>query len=86
MSYGVDDTTGLSGQEYSVSILIRVATTLYLVAIVVRDILSPDHDPVRTDGLEEDRDDPGGGVFDGAPDVVTLGRAGGGSPDSRPRG
>ena len=26
-------------------------------------------------GLEEDRDDPGGGVFDGSPDVVTLARS-----------
>jgi hypothetical protein len=29
---------------------------------------------VRTDGFDEDEDDPGGGVFDGAPDAFTLGR------------
>lgn len=73
VSYGVDDTTGLSGQEYSIAILIRVVTTLYLVGVVVRDILVPERDPVRTDGVEEDSDDPGGGVFDGAPDRLRLG-------------
>jgi hypothetical protein len=35
------------------------------VAMVVRDILRPEHDPVRLDGS----DDPGGGVLDGAPDA-----------------
>jgi hypothetical protein len=35
---------------------------------VVRDILRPEHDPVRTDGHPDDLDDPGGGVLDGAPD------------------
>ena len=49
-------------------------TTVYFAAMVLQDMLSPDLDPVRNDGFEEDRDDPGGGVFDGAPDVVTLGR------------
>jgi hypothetical protein len=51
-----------------------VVTTVYLAAMVLQDMLSPDLDPVRNDGFGEDRDDPGGGVFDGAPDVVTLGR------------
>ena len=36
--------------------------------MVIRDMLHPEHDPVRTDHFEEDRDDPGGGVLDGAPD------------------
>ena len=44
--------------------------TLYLCAVVVRDILMPERDVVRSDG----RDDPSGGVLDGAEDVFVLGR------------
>jgi hypothetical protein len=36
--------------------------------MVVRDILRPEHDPVRADGT----DDPSGGVLDGAPDRFVL--------------
>ena len=51
----------------------HIAGTLWLCWMVVRDILDPQHDPVRADGLE---DDPAGGVLDGAPDVfVSRGRA-----------
>jgi uncharacterized membrane protein len=32
---------------YWVAILVRMAAELYLVAIVVRDVLMPEHDPVR---------------------------------------
>ncbi len=74
VGYGVDDTTGLTGPEYAVAIVIRVVTTVYLAAMVVQDVFAPQYDIVRSDGFEEDEDDPGGGVFDGAPDVVTLGR------------
>lgn len=74
VAYGTEDQKGLTGQEYSVAVLIHVLATLYLVAVVIRDILRPEHDPVRTDGFAEDRDDPGGGVFDQAEDRVTLGR------------
>jgi uncharacterized membrane protein len=74
VAYGIDDTTGLTGQEYALAIVIHVVTTVYFAAMVLQDMLAPDLDPVRNDGFEEDRDDPGGGVFDGAPDVVTLGR------------
>jgi uncharacterized membrane protein len=75
VAYGNEGEKGLNGQEYAVAILIHVLATLYLVAFVVRDILQPGRDPVRTDGFTEDMDDPGGGVFDGAEDRVTLGRA-----------
>jgi uncharacterized membrane protein len=75
VSYGIDDTTGLSGQEYTVAILIHVLVTVYFAALVVQDMLSPGSDPVRTDGFADDLDDPGGGVYDGAADVLTLGRA-----------
>jgi len=32
---------------------VRVAAQLYLVAVVVRDILRPEHDPVRTTVVEQ---------------------------------
>ena len=72
VEYGNDDTTGLTGPEYAVAIVVHVVATAYLVAVVVRDILRPAHDPVRTDGFAADADDPGGGVYDGAPDRFTL--------------
>jgi len=49
-----------------------VLATSYFAAMVVRDILAPRFDPVRTDGVPEHEDDPGGGVLDGAPDVRVL--------------
>ena len=72
VGYGIDDTTGLTGQEYTIAILIRVVTTLYFAAMVVQDILVPAYDPVRNDGFAEDEDDPAGGVYDRAPDRFTL--------------
>ena len=70
VGYGIDDTTGLTGQEYTVAIVIHVLVTVYFAAMVVQDMLAPHLDPVRNDGFDDDADDPGGGVFDGAPDVV----------------
>ena len=40
---------------YDLAIWIRVAAELYLVAVVVRDILRPAHDPVRTETVAEVR-------------------------------
>lgn len=74
VQYGIDGTKGLTGQEYVVAIVIHVLVTVYLAAMVVQDILVPDYDPVRSDGFDDDTDDPGGGVFDRAPDVFTLRR------------
>jgi hypothetical protein len=37
-------------------------------------MLAPEYDPVRTDGFSDDEDDPGGGVYDRAPDAFTLRR------------
>ena len=48
--------------------------TAYFAAMVVRDILVPEADPVRSDGVPEHRDDPGGGVLDGAEDRWVLRR------------
>ena len=55
----------LGEDGYDVTVLAHIAGTLWLVAMVVRDILRPEHDPVRLDGS----DDPGGGVLDHAPDA-----------------
>jgi hypothetical protein len=46
-----------------------VLATSYFAGMVVRDILRPEHDPIRTDGHPDHTDDPGGGVLDGAPDT-----------------
>jgi uncharacterized membrane protein len=62
---------GLSPQWYAVSILVHIGGVVYLSLTVVRDILQPEHDPVRIDRLSADDppfDDPGGGVLDHAPD------------------
>ena len=74
VAYGVDDVTGLTGQEYTVAIVIHVIVTVYFAALVLQDMLAPEYDPVRNDGFSDDEDDPGGGVYDGAPDVITLRR------------
>ncbi|MFG3254005.1 glycosyltransferase family 87 protein [Streptomyces sp. NPDC048172] len=65
-----DKHQGLPAEGYQVVILIHLLGTLYLCAVIVRDALFPEHDPVRRDGS----DDPGGGVLDRAPDVFTLNR------------
>ena len=49
--------------------------TVYFAGMVVQDMLVPSGDPVRTDGFADDEDDPGGGVYDRAPDVFTLRRS-----------
>ncbi|MBM7437933.1 glycosyltransferase family 87 protein [Streptomyces sp. HB132] len=59
-----DKHQGLPQEGYQVAIALHLLGTLYLCALIVRDILRPDRDPVRRDGS----DDPSGGVLDGAPD------------------
>ena len=54
--------------------MVHIVLTAYFAAMVVRDIVRPERDPVRSDGVPEHRDDPGGGVLDGAPDRWVLGR------------
>jgi uncharacterized membrane protein len=72
VAYGIEDTTGLTGQQYALAILIHVLVTVYFAGMVVQDILVPGDDPIRSDGFADDVDDPGGGVYDGAPDRFTL--------------
>ncbi len=64
---------------------LRIAATLWICGLIVRDIFLPSYDPIRADGS----DDPGGGVLDRAPDRwpswMTQGgwqRRGGSSGDS----
>lgn len=61
---------GISKDVYTLALLARFVTVLVLAALVVRDVLVPSGDIVRSDG----DDDPAGGVLDGAPDVVALAR------------
>ncbi|MER8263137.1 DUF2029 domain-containing protein [Streptomyces sp. SID4928] len=65
---GGDKHQGLPQEGYQVAIVLHLLGTLYLCALVVRDILRPEKDPVRADGS----DDPSGGVLDGAPDAFVL--------------
>ncbi|MFR0358736.1 glycosyltransferase family 87 protein [Streptomyces sediminimaris] len=62
---------GLPQDGYHWAIGVHLLGTLYLCAVVVRDILMPERDPVRRAG----DDDPSGGVLDGAEDVFVLGSA-----------
>ncbi|MGW1063821.1 glycosyltransferase family 87 protein [Streptomyces aureus] len=66
---------GLPTDGYQVAIAVHLLGTLYLCAVVVRDIFMPERDVVRRGG----EDDPAGGVLDGAEDVFVLG------PAARPR-
>ncbi|MGG2461862.1 glycosyltransferase family 87 protein [Streptomyces sp. RGM 3693] len=66
-----DKHQGLPPEGYQLAIALHLLGTLYLCAVVVRDILMPERDVVRKDG----DDDPSGGVLDRSPDVFVLGRA-----------
>ncbi|MFD7226853.1 glycosyltransferase family 87 protein [Streptomyces sp. NPDC059881] len=66
-----DKHQGLPPEGYQLAIALHLLGTLYLCAVVVRDILMPERDPVRQDGS----DDPSGGVLDRAQDVFVLGQA-----------
>ena len=57
---------GSADRLYWLAVLLRLATQGWVVAVVVRDLLRPEHDPVRRGGV----DDPSGGVLDGAADAV----------------
>jgi uncharacterized membrane protein len=59
---------GLSSGWYFALLLFRLITVLIMSAWIVRDILQPEQDVVRLDGI----DDPAGGIFDGAPDRFVL--------------
>ncbi|MEW2396528.1 glycosyltransferase 87 family protein [Streptomyces sp. NPDC046862] len=62
---------GLPTEGYQLAIAVHLLGTLYLCAVVVRDIYLPERDVVRRAG----DDDPAGGVLDGAEDRFVLGAA-----------
>ncbi|MFD9444498.1 glycosyltransferase family 87 protein [Streptomyces sp. NPDC060006] len=62
---------GLPQEGYQLAIAVHLLGTLYLCAVIVRDIFLPERDVVRRSG----DDDPSGGVLDGAEDVFVLGAA-----------
>ncbi|MFI6640406.1 glycosyltransferase family 87 protein [Streptomyces sp. NPDC050504] len=66
-----DKQQGLPQDGYHLAIVLHLVGTLYLCALVVRDVLMPEKDGVRRDGS----DDPSGGVLDGAEDVHAYGQA-----------
>ena len=66
--YNGGDGKGIPGPWYAASIWLHVLGTLFFAFMVVRDVLWPKYDPIRTDGHPENLDDPGGGPVDGAPD------------------
>ena len=63
-------TPGNDGADrvYWSAVVLRMATQLWIVIMVVRDLWRPGHDVVRRGG----HDDPTGGVLDGAADLRTL--------------
>jgi uncharacterized membrane protein len=56
--YTASSASGGQDHVYWIAILLRVAAELYLMAMVVRDILQPWHDPVRADGITDDPMEP----------------------------
>ncbi|MEV0742784.1 glycosyltransferase 87 family protein [Streptomyces sp. NPDC050549] len=62
---------GLPTDGYHLAIGLHILGTLYLCAVIVRDILMPERDVVRLAG----DDDPSGGVLDRAEDMFVFGAA-----------
>ncbi len=75
VGYGNPDLKGLTPQLYAAAVFVHIAATVYFAVMVIRDIVRPENDPIRTDGFADDSDDPAGGVFDHAPDAFVLGSA-----------
>jgi uncharacterized membrane protein len=58
------ESKGLDEHWFLLAVVARDVAVLWLAALVVRDILQPEYDVVRSAGM----DDPAGGVLDGTPD------------------
>jgi uncharacterized membrane protein len=58
----------LPGPWYGALLLVRLAAVLWLVAVVVRDMWRPEHDPVRDTGA----DDPLAGPLAGERDALVV--------------
>jgi uncharacterized membrane protein len=65
-------TPGNNGEDriYWLAVVTRLATQLWVVSVVIRDVLAPERDPVRAGGV----DDPSGGRLDGAVDSPWIRR------------
>ncbi len=63
---------GLDVWWFITAVGLRDLALIVFAGFVVRDILRPDRDPVRADGID---DDPAGGVLDGAVDQLGLAAA-----------
>ncbi len=72
---------GISAGTYFTAVWARALAVAFLMALVVRDILRPEHDLVRQGGV----DDPWGGVFDRAEDRFVLDLASGRAVYPAPR-
>lgn len=70
----MDGARGLPAGWYAIAILVHIAGTCYFAGLIIRDILNPALDPIRSDADPANDDDPGGGVLDGAPDRALLAR------------
>jgi uncharacterized membrane protein len=64
------DNHGVGVQWFFLAVAVRDAAVIALIVLVVRDVLHPDGDVVRTTWLGVD--DPAGGVLEHAPDRVVL--------------
>jgi uncharacterized membrane protein len=63
----------LGADGYGITVMAHVVATLWLCAMILRDILRPEHDPVRAvDAEGESDDDPAGGVLEGTDDAWRL--------------
>jgi len=68
--YDVEDAKGMTPEWYAFFTIVRVLVTAWFAGMVVRDVLHPADDPVRSDGIAADEDDPGGGCLNNAPDAL----------------
>ena len=62
----------LGEDGYGATVLAHIAGTLWLCFVITRDILRPEHDPVRNIDDGPPVDDPAGGVLDHADDQSTF--------------
>jgi uncharacterized membrane protein len=67
----------LGDDGYGVTVAAHVVATAWLMGLVVRDVLRPEHDPVRAPQPDDPPDalpvdDPAGGVLDQTPDALRL--------------
>ncbi len=70
LGHWLEEAAGGRSPAYDLAIWVRLAAEVYLVAVVVRDVLRPEHDPVRLGSGDLDGVDGRGGVAD--PDVDLL--------------